>query len=170
MRPILFLDIDGVLNSGYFHEHALDDHPELILQFDDPRGLFHYVEKYKLQMFQHFVESIDAAIVGVSSWFEATNKRTTPQDLAVNASIAEFLGIRHRFIGTTKTTGGGLGRGNAVREMVEQNEWKVWAVIDDAGPSMYNFPTRQINGREGLVEINLDMIRWDIETMLKVNK
>lgn len=165
MKPVLFLDIDGVLNSGRRAEAYKEGETDDLLFFEDPRGFLHYVEKDKLEMFQRFVERIDAVIVGVSSWFEATNQYTTEKDMAINAAIAEFLGIRHRFIGTTRTTGGGLSRGEAVKALVIQNEWKVWAVVDDGGPNMYSYFTRQINGREGLLPINLDMIGWDIAAM-----
>lgn len=165
---ILFLDIDGVLNSGIFHE-LLHEDPRLeckIKSFNDPRGFSHYVEKDKLEIFQKFVEARDAYVVGVSSWFTGF-KDITKESQALNIAIAQFLGIEDRFLGTTRTTGGGLARGDAVLEMVQENNWKVWAVIDDAGSNMYRYPTRVISGRYGLHPLDLVEIGWQLDEMIE---
>ncbi|QCW23791.1 hypothetical protein AAS21_gp053 [Pantoea phage vB_PagS_AAS21] len=162
MKPVLFLDIDGVLNSGRRAEAYKDGETDDLLFFEDPRGFLHWVEKDKLEMFQRFVERVDAVIVGVSSWFEATNDLTTEQDMVTNFAIAEFLGIGDRFIGTTRTTGGGLYRGHAVLNYVVKNNVRAWAVVDDAGENMYDYPTWVINGREGITPKDIESIENSI--------
>ncbi len=162
MKPVLFLDIDGVLNSGRRAETYKDGETDDLLFFEDPRGFLHYVEKDKLELFQQFIERVDAEIVGVSSWFEATNDYTTEGDRATNLAIAEFLGLKDRFVGTTRTTGGGLARGHAVLNYVVKNNVRAWAVIDDAGHNRYDYPTYVINGREGITSNDIDIIENSI--------
>lgn len=162
MKPVLFLDIDGVLNSGRRAEAYKDSETDDLLFFEDPRGFLHWVEKAKLEMFLAFVERVDAHIVGVSSWFEPTNSNTTEKDVLTNKAIAKFLGLGDRFIGTTRTTGGGLYRGHAVLNYVVKNYVRAWAVVDDAGDHMYDYPTHIISGREGITEADIEVLENSI--------
>ncbi|UGO55794.1 putative RNA repair protein [Escherichia phage JLBYU43] len=59
--PVIFLDIDGVLNSSISHHHARDNE-KLFFGSD-------WVYKPLLQAFQNFLKPSPIMIVGVSSWF-----------------------------------------------------------------------------------------------------
>lgn len=141
--PVIFLDIDGVLNSSITHKYAPDSE-KLFIGSD-------WVYVPMLQTFKNFVIGHNAKIVGVSSWFSTKQ----PQE---NVKIMEALGLAEYFIGTTDYTGGGMSRGSSVLRYVEQNQLTRWAVLDDAGASMYQFPTVIVNGRLGISKFDLDQL------------
>ncbi|QQV93564.1 hypothetical protein SPThor_42 [Salmonella phage SP_Thor] len=107
--PIIFLDIDGVLNSSISHHHAPDSE-KLFFGSD-------WVYKPLLQAFQNFLKPSPIMIVGVSSWFSVRNEME-------NVQIMTGLGLIDRFLGTTDFTGGGLSRGNSVLRFVEKHKLK----------------------------------------------
>ena len=146
--PIIFLDIDGVLNSSISHHHAPDD--EKIFFGSD------WVFKPLLKAFQDFIRPSSIMIVGVSSWFSVKNEME-------NVQIMTGLGLIDRFLGTTDFTGGGLSRGNSVLRFVEKHKLKHWCVLDDAGAMMYQYPTVIVNGRTGINLQDLMAARYMLE-------
>lgn len=146
--PIIFLDIDGVLNSSISHHHAPDE--EKIFFGGD------WVFKPLLQAFQNFLKPSGIMIVGVSSWFTVRNE-------VENVKIMTALGLVDRFLGTTDFTGGGLSRGNSVLRFVEKYKLKHWCVLDDAGAMMYQYPTVIVNGRTGINMQDLNAISYMLE-------
>ncbi|QXV85119.1 hypothetical protein bas27_0049 [Escherichia phage TrudiGerster] len=146
--PIIFLDIDGVLNSSISHHHAPDE--EKIFFGGD------WVFKPLLQAFQNFLKPSGIMIVGVSSWFTVRNE-------VENVEIMTALGLVDRFLGTTDFTGGGLSRGNSVLRFVEKYKLKHWCVLDDAGAMMYQYPTVIVNGRTGINMQDLNAISYMLE-------
>lgn len=146
--PIIFLDIDGVLNSSISHHHASDD--EKIFFGSD------WVFKPLLKAFQDFIRTSSIMIVGVSSWFSVRNEME-------NVQIMTGLGLIDRFLGTTDFTGGGLSRGNSVLRFVEKHKLKHWCVLDDAGAMMYQYPTVIVNGRTGINLQDLKAVSYMLE-------
>ena len=146
--PIIFLDIDGVLNSSISHHHAPDD--EKIFFGSD------WVFKPLLKAFQDFIRPSSIMIVGVSSWFSVRNEME-------NVQIMTGLGLIDRFLGTTDFTGGGLSRGNSVLRFVEKHKLKHWCVLDDAGAMMYQYPTVIVNGRTGINLQDLKAVSYMLE-------
>lgn len=146
--PIIFLDIDGVLNSSISHHHAPDN--EKIFFGGD------WVFKPLLQAFQNFLKPSGIMIVGVSSWFTVRNEME-------NVEIMAGLGLVDRFLGTTDFTGGGLSRGNSVLRFVEKHKLKHWCVLDDAGAMMYQYPTVIVNGRTGINMQDLNSVSYMLE-------
>lgn len=146
--PIIFLDIDGVLNSSISHHHAPDN--EKIFFGSD------WVFKPLLKAFQDFIRPSPIMIVGVSSWFSVRNEME-------NVRIMTGLGLIDRFLGTTDFTGGGLSRGNSVLRFVEKHKLKHWCVLDDAGAMMYQYPTVIVNGRTGINLQDLKAISYMLE-------
>ena len=146
--PIIFLDIDGVLNSSISHHHAPDD--EKIFFGGD------WVFKPLLKAFQDFIRPSSIMIVGVASWFSVKNE-------IENVRIMTGLGLIDRFLGTTDFTGGGLSRGNSVLRFVEKHKLKHWCVLDDAGAMMYQYPTVIVNGKTGINLQDLMAARYMLE-------
>ncbi|EJT0117262.1 hypothetical protein NVX19_003513 [Salmonella enterica] len=146
--PIIFLDIDGVLNSSISHHHAPDSE-KLFFGGD-------WVFKPLLYAFQNFLKPSNIMIVGVSSWFSVRNEQE-------NVEIMAGLGLLERFLGTTDFTGGGLSRGNSVLRFIEKYKLKHWCVLDDAGAMMYQYPTVIVNGRTGINLQDLNSVSYMLE-------
>lgn len=163
-RLIIFLDIDGVLNSGITAEKWAKERkqPEGVLVYRD-QGMLDWVEVNKLEMLKAFIKKHGARVVGVSSWFYGQNARMTPERHFANVSVFEFLGIEDISLGTVACTGGGTDRGDSVLQYVNDHELTKWIVIDDSGEDMYDYWTHQINGRTGITKEDFDFFDRLIE-------
>ncbi|CCI88525.1 Sir2 (NAD-dependent deacetylase) [Yersinia phage phiR2-01] len=146
--PIIFLDIDGVLNSSIAHYHSPGE-DKLFFGGD-------WVSKSILKGFQDFIYPSPIMIVGISSWFSVSREEE-------NVKIMAGLGLLERFLGTTDFTGGGQSRGNSVLRYVEKHNLKHWCVLDDAGGMMFQYPTVITNGRIGLTRQDLNSISYMLE-------
>lgn len=69
-RPVVFLDIDGVLNSRADLNLMSIGHISSLKFFKGGD----FICKYKLKRLQKFLDEIDARVVMVSSWFGETLK------------------------------------------------------------------------------------------------
>lgn len=168
MDKVVFLDIDGVLNSGLDGERLEDivssnlsdkDKCYEIQKEFNTFGLFKYnsetdcthlfptsgsynlISKNKLKLFKHFAEvnKVDTVVV-VSS-------------VAICRDIlylAELLELPCTMIRKGIYCSGGHMRGQGVLRFVKENNVQNWCVIDDAGGNCYSFPTVNVNGRIGL--------------------
>lgn len=138
MDRIIYLDIDGVLNTWTDLQNLIRGDGEY-LQYN--RGDF--VEMGKLRRLQDLIERVGARVVVVSSWvcLDTTSKK-----------VCNFLGVP--YYGEPLNTGGGIERGRKVKKHMEQNGLKDHQVviIDDGGERMYEDLSRcvVINGRVGL--------------------
>lgn len=156
-NPVVFLDIDGVLNSGVEHTLMMHGHISTLKFFS--RG--DYVCKFKLKRLHKFLNEIDAKVVMVSSWFWGDPE--TKNQVLENLEMIEFLGLTDRTFLVSKYTGGGLGRGREVLRIVNMLDLKDWVVIDDAGSHMYDFDTHVINGRVGLTDKDVEILKQRIK-------
>lgn len=151
-RPVIFLDIDGVLNSADDHEHAyLSDLFNRLETIRFSKG--DWITKSKLERLHEFLSVIDAQVVMVSSWFCGSPE--TPKQEQKNAEICDFLGLTDRTLAISGYTGGSLERGREVLKIVESLGLMDWVVLDDAGSKMYEFDTHQIDGRIGLTDTDI---------------
>lgn len=156
-NPIVFLDIDGVLNSGVEYTLMIHGHTSTLKFFSHGD----YVCKFKLKRLHKFLDEIDAKVIMVSSWFWGNPQ--TQAHLNENLEMIEFLGLTNRILTVSRYTGGGLGRGNEVLEIVNTLGINSWVVIDDAGSNMYSFDTHVINGHVGLSDNDVEILKQRIK-------
>lgn len=158
---IIFLDIDGVLNSGIRHE--TEPYWYTKPTPDDIR-IYHggdWIEIKMLQMLKDLVDEYNLYIVGISSWF-SRNEKLKHKNYKV---IAEFLDLP--IIDISNNTGGQRDRG-AIEWIKEHPEYEVeeWCYLDDAD-HLFDDPSDprlvQPSGRYGLQD-------YDIEEIKKVLK
>lgn len=152
-NPVVFLDIDGVLNSAEDHEMRKLNHLSNINFY----SAGDFVNKIKLKRLHQFLDDIDARVVFVSSWFWGSPN--TEEHIRENMYMIRFLGLEHRALGVLKYTGGGLARGKEVLKMVEALELTDWIVVDDAGSHMYDFDTHEIYGKMGLLDTDIEILK-----------
>lgn len=159
-KPVVFLDIDGVLNSAddSHHAHISDLFNLICIKGYKPGD---WVTYSKLQLLQEFLAEIDARVIMVSSWFWGDPQ--TPEHIQENLDMIDFLGLTDRVLAVSRHTGGGLGRGEEVLRIVESLGLKDWVVIDDAGSMMYEFDTHQIDGKVGLTREDTEILKERIK-------
>lgn len=159
-QPVVFLDIDGVLNSqdDVVHAHMSDVFNSTQIK-TFKRG--DWVTIPKLQLLYKLLEDIDASVVMVSSWFWGNPQ--TQKHIDENQDMIDFLGLTDRTILVSKNTGGGLGRGREVLNIVDTLGIKNWIVVDDAGDKMYEFDTHQIDGIMGLTLQDVEILKQRIK-------
>lgn len=156
-RPVVFLDIDGVLNSRADLDLMRIGHISYLKFFKGGD----FICKYKLKRLQKFLDEIDARVVMVSSWFWGDPK--IERHVLENLGMIDFLGLTSRTLLVSKHTGGGLGRGREVLRIVDTLDLKDWIVIDDAGSYMYEFDTHMINGLVGLTDEDVEILKQRIK-------
>lgn len=140
MERIIYLDIDGVLNT----------YTDFI-NFIAGKGVFlHYhkgnfIERSKLNRLHRLIVRLNAKVVIVSSW---VNSNRTAKD------VCDFLGLP--YYGEPVCTSGGLERGRGVKEHMQQHglEDHQIVIIDDAGERMYDDLSRcvVVDGQVGLTD------------------
>lgn len=153
---ILFLDIDGVLNSNEDHliHEAWWDMFSTRLNDKYVYGKLSgdFMSKKKLNFLSEIIEKYGFKLVGVSSWFST---RYTP----VHFSRTTGLLMEE----TTSHTGGGKGRGQSVEEYVRLHNPDKVIILDDSWREMYSLEQQEkycvhIDGRSGLRECHLKEI------------
>lgn len=149
-RVIIFLDIDGVLNTAD-SVRCLDECPEMVIQSGKLPG--DVLDLRNLLLLEALVGRIrlfrgNPMIIGVSSWFTKQEHVKMFNDM-VEPNL--YMMAKAMF------TGGGRGRGNHVLELVSGAKSAHYIIIDDAGDNMYDLDEPkirnhllQVDGRVGL--------------------
>lgn len=143
----IFLDIDGVLNSGQ-NAWKFIDNPALLPQY---RFLSKgdWVEVDLLNRLIKLVKDEDAKIVGVSSWFTFIKDRESEMKQIEDVLLLPVYDVSH-------CTGGGVSRGHGVLTWLEEKGYDEkkdsFVVLDDGGERYYGFPTVITDGRIGLTD------------------
>jgi calcineurin-like phosphoesterase family protein len=126
--PVIFLDIDGVLNS---HVGWSDMESGILdgIMFLKPEkyGQGSWVERRLVNRLKQIIQFTGAKVVGVSSWFSSRH------DII---ETSEFLGID--IIDMVDYTGGGKQRGQSVLDYVTKHNIQDWVIIDDAVTECYD--------------------------------
>lgn len=128
-KKIIFLDIDGCLNSQESNYLACTEmnHPRIIDRYETDGDKIDHVDRVLLGYLHRIIQKTDAKVVIVSSW-------VTREDQL--APLSELLGLP--IIGKTDYTGGGTGRGHAVLRWINEHQPDRFIIIDDGGHSMYH--------------------------------
>lgn len=124
---IIFLDIDGVLNSNRFYvKRHLDG-------FNPPesRDFTNDVDPFALELFKSLVDEIGAVVVISSTW-------RIGMTLADIQDTFRRLGATFEVIGKTPILPYSMCRGLEIQEWISQNvesgsQYKNYAIIDDDG-------------------------------------
>lgn len=150
-KRVVFLDIDGVLNT---QETLRSNRVKII----DPTR---WVDCDMASSLLRWVRDNDVVVVGTSSWFIGSDQ----EDMD---SVSQFLGLP--IVGKIDHCGGGYGRGLSVLEFVEEHDLTHWAVLDDAGGHMFTYPTVIVNGRCGLTDFDLATLKMIVDTETPICK
>lgn len=142
---VLFLDIDGVLNTA---ETLNSDRCETYSPTEWVDGTL------TSRLSQWAVEN-DVVVVGTSSWFVGCSKEDIDK-------VAEFLKLP--IIDRIGYCGGGHERGLSVLNYVEDKGLTNWAVLDDGGGKMFTYPTVNVNGRIGVTKFDLMILKIMVDT------
>lgn len=144
---IIFLDLDGVLNSAWLYKHK--DYSMCITDDHYPGDL---IEKDKLAILHRIIEETGAKVVFTTSWM---SEYWTPERLGA------FLSVDG--IDQTWCTGGGLDRGRSVLDWVDAHDVESYVVVDDGGANMYDNNSAalwlrmvHVHGRYGLLPSDAD--------------
>lgn len=133
MNPIIFLDIDGVLNPNFQNNYDLDLslHEKLTDKFNDPKikdmniyflnQIYFGFDKKSCGYIKVLVDEFDAKIVLTSSW----RVYYTKDDIS---NMFKILGIDHAFFDFTDA---GNPRTEMIKKFVEAHKISNYIVIDD---------------------------------------
>jgi len=166
--PVIFLDIDGVLNSvqghqriedyevlnGNYDENSIED---IIHCKNDLNGeicLGSWVERWLVNNLKILIQHTNAEVVGVSSWFTSRHSLET---------VSDFLGIE--IVDMTDYTGGGLERGRSVERYVDKYGIKDYCILDDSHEQHYegkllNEKLVRVDGGFGLSFYDINWARY----------
>jgi hypothetical protein len=176
-RPVIFLDIDGVLNSNEHRELMVKYHREgftiqdfingdsplcehlLVMNEDREHPCFStQIGIKQLANLTRIVEETNAIIIGVSAWYhEAGNKN--------NIRIEKFLGLYHDQAHTQSIAPVGF-RYEYAKKVIEGHyePHTKWIILDDdarVGYTTENFKKDElyeISGDTGLTEADVPVI------------
>ncbi len=164
MNPILFLDIDGVLNPHICPQYELDYelNKKLSEKFNNPaikklniyfvNQIYYGFNKKSCELIQKLVNEFDAKIVLTSSW----RLYYTKEEIE---SMFEIAGIHNAFIDFTAQ---GNPRNSVIREYIYAHNIKRFLVIDDF--DMHNnFGYRFIQTSHFFNEANYHQARYALK-------
>lgn len=114
----VFLDIDGVLNNIETTAFRQIPNCDKIITRASQRGDSVNIEQ--LRMLQEFCRENECQVVIVSSWVFDEDQLQELRDM-----------FQVNIVGKTGFTGGGFGRGESVKEYVEEHGIKSYVVLDD---------------------------------------
>lgn len=155
---LLFLDIDGVLNSGKDHDlheawwNSFGWRFNSLFVYGNKSG--DYMRKKKLKVFEEIVETHDFTLIGVSSWFST---QYTHQD------FSQLTGLHMEDV--TDYTGGGIQRGEAVQRYMNKHNPNKVIILDDSWLQVYNPEQQQkycvrIDSQVGLQQYHLEEVGY----------
>lgn len=162
-RPVVFLDIDGVLNGGWQHEYLNIIHGDDILNRD---GRGDWVCKSKARALFGIFRIHKAVVVIVSSWCRPFQRH---DDTEIEALRTFF---NYPDIWGSLATGGGIERPLEIMHFMDMRpENGNWLTIDDSY-HLYqevDFPKDRLiacNGRYGIADCQLA----EVDDFLRTNR
>lgn len=161
----IFLDIDGVLNSGQ-NAWKFIHNPELLPQYRF-LGKGDWVEVELLNRLIELVKDEDAKIVGVSSWFTFIKDPKAELKEIEDVLMLPVYDVSH-------STGGGVHRGHGVLSWLKEKGYDEtrdsFVVLDDGGERYYGFPTVITNGRTGLTDDDIILAKEHLNNPLSLEE
>lgn len=121
-RPLVFLDMDGVFNGGYQHEHRDELYGHDVIERPSQRGDY-VLKSITLPMMKLFRER-RVQVILVSSWFQSMIDGSHPQ-------IEEFRDLFGILPLGSLVTSGGEPRGKEVANCIRQTRHPQWVIVDD---------------------------------------
>lgn len=162
-RPVVFLDIDGVLNGGWQHEYVTIINPDDVMNRD---GRGDWVCRSKAKALFGIFRIHKAQVVIVSSWCRPFQRHddTEIQNLRTFFNYPDIWG--------SLSTGGGVERVQEILFFLESyEEVNNYLAIDDSY-HLYqevDFPAERMiacNGRYGIADCQLA----EVDDLLRTNK
>lgn len=152
-RPVVFLDLDGVLNNALMSKASWYREAAVTMDF----GYGDYVERHKARMLFALLRAYRVQVVIVSSWVRPYLRGSDEQigNLRMALEYEDIVGSIH--------TGGGEERGQSVMECVRYHGLERWAIVDDSD-IMYDLtrvgPNRLFSphGRYGITDELLEQL------------
>lgn len=162
-RPVVFLDIDGVLNGGWQHEYYSIINGDDILSRN---GRGDWVCRSKARSLFGIFHIHKAQVIIVSSWCRSYQENDSDEikKLQTFFEYSDILG--------SLSTGGGIERAQSVVALLESNpDISNYMVIDDSYHLYWNtdFPNDRIvacNGRYGIADCQLS----EVDDLLRTNR
>lgn len=148
MKPIVFLDCDGVLN-----------HTQMSWRSEDGRFIIHASDPACVKRLQRFVEEVDAKIVISSTWRLLNEKE----------DIISYLGewIRDRLHDDWRTTRDyDRLRGNQINEWLEKNGNHPYVILDDDSDFHDYQPLIKTSHDTGLTDADIIKCHQSLEDQL----
>lgn len=124
-RPVVFLDIDGVLNGGFQHEHLETYYKDCRL-IERPSFRGDYVLAEPARVLSELLARYRAQVVIVSSWFRQDVGAGDPQ-------VEELRALFDMDVLGSLSTTGCVQRGVSVADCIQSARLRDWAIVDDCG-------------------------------------
>jgi hypothetical protein len=124
--PIVFLDIDGVLNDAQYWLKYAANRDAFITRFGRTKP-GDGVEIEKLERLKLILRETGARLVIISSW--AINATKNLSDIENTIDWPIYGAIDH--------PGGGIGRSLSIKKWLYNNDFPAFVILDDAGEACY---------------------------------
>jgi hypothetical protein len=147
MRPLIFLDIDGVLNSARFI--AENTHGEGVIIVDGELDATAHIDPARVARLNHLVDTSGARVVLSSSWRQLFGLEKTQRSLAAK-------GFRYALADATARLPREQRHIEIRNYLANLGQEAAFVVLDDAEEAGVGFGDRFIHVRDGLEDEHVE--------------